>query len=205
MSEKAEVQKFVFKSFLRRLDWFLDKPVDIEFFCGDCCKETEFGELRLVGKDFVELIGKCDSIIIKAFLPGVGEVDVQKAKRIIIPAKRICSAEIPKCDYYGSEEEDFEIEDIPLESLKQRIECFWQDKIVAVEFECGDCCKKAEFGKLRFVGIDFIELTRVDKIPLKVIVFLAGVGKVKEIKVDRIIIPLDNVCSIQTVQKDCID
>jgi len=206
MSEKVEAQKFMSEKFLGRLDWFLDKPVNIEFFCGGCCKETDCSELNLVGRDFIELVGKCHSkFVVKTFLPGVGEVDVQEVKRILIPANRICDAEVPVCDPKVQSDEDIQLRDRPFENIRDRIECFWQDKIVAVEFECGDCCKKAEFGKLKFVGIDFIELTQVDKIPLKVKKFIAGVKKGIEVKLDRVIIPLDNVCSIETLESEHCD
>ncbi len=77
------------------------------------------------------------------------------------------------------------------------------DKVVDVEFECGECCKKVFGGRLALIGNDFILLSQVHlSKPILVKAFSAGKLVVKEF-VESIIIPFDRVCSIEIRAKIC--
>jgi hypothetical protein len=69
------------------------------------------------------------------------------------------------------------------------------NRVVNVEFCCGDHVKKAKNGRLIEVGKDFIELVADDE-AIEVILF----GEEKQIdeeRVAKIIIPIDHVCSVE--------
>jgi hypothetical protein len=76
------------------------------------------------------------------------------------------------------------------------------NKQVNVEFCCGEHVKKAVGGSLVEVGRDFIELVRTDDHAITVILFGDDNQKYRELD-ERIIIPLDRVCSVEDPCKPC--
>jgi hypothetical protein len=88
----------------------------------------------------------------------------------------------------------------PFENFTGRLDKEFQCKPVNVEYSCGNCCKKAEGGILSLIGKDFIELTADDD-SIDVFTFVAGVDKPFKQSVREILIPLDNICSIQRAAK----
>lgn len=76
------------------------------------------------------------------------------------------------------------------------------NKQVNVEFCCGAHVKKAIGGLLVEVGKDFIELVRTDDNAIVVILFGDENQKYRELD-EKIIIPLDHVCSVEDPCKPC--
>lgn len=77
------------------------------------------------------------------------------------------------------------------------------DRIVDVEFECGECCKKAFGGNLALIGCNFILLSQTHPSkPILVKAFSAGKLVIKEF-ISSILIPLDRVCSIEIRASIC--
>ncbi|MGD0622000.1 MAG: hypothetical protein ABSA82_06015 [Thermacetogeniaceae bacterium] len=76
------------------------------------------------------------------------------------------------------------------------------NKQVNVEFCCGQHVKKAVGGRLVEVGRDFIELVRTDDQAITVILFGDDNQKYQELD-EKIIIPLDRVCSVEDPCKPC--
>jgi hypothetical protein len=76
------------------------------------------------------------------------------------------------------------------------------NKQVNVEFCCGAHVKKAVGGRLVEVGKDFIELVRTDDHAIVVILFGDDNQKYRELD-EKIIIPLDHVCSVEDPCKPC--
>ncbi len=76
------------------------------------------------------------------------------------------------------------------------------NKQVNVEFCCGAHVKKAIGGRLVEVGKDFIELVRTDDNAIVVILFGDENQKYRELD-EKIIIPLDHVCSVEDPCKPC--
>lgn len=76
-------------------------------------------------------------------------------------------------------------------------------RVVDVEFECGECCKKAFGGNLALIGNGFILLSQTHPSkPILVKAFSAGKLVVKEF-VSLIFIPFDRVCSIEVRASIC--
>lgn len=69
------------------------------------------------------------------------------------------------------------------------------NKIVNVEFCCGDHVKKAVEGRLVEVGKDFIELVAEEE-AIEVILFGDDNQQFKE-RVRKIIIPIERICSVE--------
>ncbi|MDN5327277.1 MAG: hypothetical protein PWP41_1973 [Moorella sp. (in: firmicutes)] len=92
------------------------------------------------------------------------------------------------------------VQRVTLENFIRRLASRFQDRVVNVEFFCGECCKKAKGGKLKLIGRDFIELTEVDNLEIEVITFSGGHVVDNEF-VDVIIIPLSQVCSVEIPEK----
>jgi hypothetical protein len=78
------------------------------------------------------------------------------------------------------------------------------NKRVNVEFCCGSHVKKAIGGRLVEVGRDFIELVRSDDDAIVVILFGDDNQKYRELD-EKIIIPLDHVCSVEDPCRPCKD
>jgi hypothetical protein len=78
------------------------------------------------------------------------------------------------------------------------------NKQVNVEFCCGAHVKKAIGGRLVEVGRDFIELVRSDDHAITVVLFGDDNQKYRELD-EKIIIPLDHVCSVEDPCKPCKD
>jgi len=92
----------------------------------------------------------------------------------------------------------------PFENFTGRLDKEFQCKVVNVEYSCGNCCKKAEGGILSLIGKDFIELTADDD-SIDVLTFVAGIDKPFKQRVREILIPLDNICSVQRAAKKKYD
>jgi hypothetical protein len=76
------------------------------------------------------------------------------------------------------------------------------NKRVNVEFCCGSHVKKAIGGRLVEVGCDFIVLTRTDDNAIVVVLFGDDNQKYRELD-EKIIIPIDHVCSVEDPCKPC--
>lgn len=86
---------------------------------------------------------------------------------------------------------------VPIMDITAVIRDRFLDQVVDVEFECGECCKKAFGGNLLLVGCDFILLTQVCPTePILVKAFSAGNLVIKEF-VSSIIIPFNRICSVE--------
>lgn len=86
------------QNFNERLDTdFQDRLVNVEFFCGDCCKKVIGGILTRIGKDFIEVtaVTPFTPFLILTFFPGQCLPLVEIATAIIIPLKQVCSVERP--------------------------------------------------------------------------------------------------------------
>jgi len=83
------------------------------------------------------------------------------------------------------------------ESFIERLDEAFQDRVVTVEFSCRDCCKKAIGGILTRIGKDFIELSSV--LPFPIVTFFPGnIVPLVEFATSAII-PLDNVCGVESL------
>ncbi len=92
------------------------------------------------------------------------------------------------------------VQRVTMDNFLRRLAARFQDKVVNVEFFCGECCKKAKGGKLTLIGRDFIELTADDYDEIEVLTFSGG-NLVDTEFVDVIIIPLSQVCSVEIPEK----
>ncbi|QGP92979.1 hypothetical protein MGLY_23730 [Neomoorella glycerini] len=93
----SKVQRITLENFIRRLaSRFQDRVVNVEFFCGECCKKAKGGELTLIGRDFIELTAAEDYEIEVITFSGGDVVDNEFVEVIIIPLSQVCSVEIPE-------------------------------------------------------------------------------------------------------------
>ncbi|SMB91845.1 hypothetical protein SAMN00808754_0534 [Thermanaeromonas toyohensis ToBE] len=96
MAENVQIQRLTFENFIVRLvRRFQDKVVNVEFFCGECCKKAVGGTLTLVGRDFLELEAPQEEKIQVFTISGGTIVLEELVEAIIIPLKQVCSVEIP--------------------------------------------------------------------------------------------------------------
>lgn len=98
-NSNTNVQRVTLENFIRRLaSRFQGRVVNVEFFCGECCKKAKGGKLTLIGRDFIELTEVDDLEIEVITISGGDVVDTEFVDVIIIPLSQVCSVEIPeKC------------------------------------------------------------------------------------------------------------
>ncbi|AFV12597.1 hypothetical protein Tph_c24100 [Thermacetogenium phaeum DSM 12270] len=78
-------------------DNFHKKKVNVEFFCGECCKKAVKGKLEHIDRHVIILDGDEKDIKVITF-GDKGPIDIEFVEKIIIPIKNICSVEIPSRD-----------------------------------------------------------------------------------------------------------
>lgn len=86
------------QEFEERLDTdYQDRLVNVEFFCGECCKKVVGGILTRIGKDFIEVTAAIPftPFLVLTFFGGSSIPVVETATAIIIPLKQVCSVERP--------------------------------------------------------------------------------------------------------------
>lgn len=76
---------------------FHEKKVNVEFFCGECCKKAIKGKLEHIDPFVIILSGDKNDIKVITF-GDHGPIDIEFVEKIIIPVRNVCSVEIPSRD-----------------------------------------------------------------------------------------------------------
>ncbi|HHV79628.1 MAG TPA: hypothetical protein GXX40_08505 [Firmicutes bacterium] len=93
MNGNPTAERVVFENFLSRLRRLQDSRVNVEFFCGNCCKKAIGGTLSKIGTNFIELTAHHELQI--EVITFFNETTFsQFVDGIVIPITQVCSVEL---------------------------------------------------------------------------------------------------------------